>query len=195
MTNIGRFLLAILVFTFLPLKVQGETTRTKTDILRISDFLFGERYKPIPGKSLIHNNDKKSILYRRGSDYVIRLTFSSKGELIGIQLFPEALLYSDNWNDVPQGVELTSSERQWMLDKANKLRPVGDAILSDFCFESGANLYCSDFYKLATVFHQWRNEYESDEKKVLKKVAIDYDSQVRKIGKVPGYDKKTLDLK
>jgi hypothetical protein len=181
-----------------------EITRTKADILRISDQLFGKRYEPVPGKRFKHYNIEEesgppdAVFYRHGSSYVIQLTFSTKNEFVRIELFPEALLYSDDWSDVPKDVELASSERQWMIDMANKLQPVGNAVLEGappdgLCFQSGANWYCGDMYQFASVSHYWREELEK--KIILRKVAIGYLKAIAgKISKVKVIDKETLDL-
>jgi hypothetical protein len=181
-----------------------EIARTKADILRISDQLFGKRYEPVPGKRFKHYNVEEEsgppdvVFYRHGSSYVIQLTFSTKIEFVGIELLPEALLYSDNWSDVPKDVELASSERQWMVDMANKLQPVGNAVLEGgppdgFCFQSGPNWYCSDIYQFASVSHNWHGELEK--KIILRQVAISYLKAIAgKISKVKVIDKETLDL-
>jgi len=98
-----------------------------------------------------------AILFWHGSNYVIRLVFAVNGSVARITLQPETLLHSDSWSDLPNTVELLSSEMQWLVASADLLRPLGDVrAMNDApngCFQSGKNLCCSDEYELAAVSH------------------------------------------
>ena len=67
------------------------------------------------------------------------------------------LLHIDNWTDVPNGVELSPAEMQWLIASADVLSPLGEAgEINDApngCFQSGKNLYCFDRYDYAVVTH------------------------------------------
>src|SRR5260370_33667139 len=88
------------------------------------------------------------------------------------------LLDSDNWSDVPNSVELSGTEMQWLVVSANVLRPLGKAVditaapLS--CFQSGPNLYCADKYELATVshYHLERQNEKNPMEAVLRDISI-----------------------
>src|SRR5260370_22177733 len=90
------------------------------------------------------------------------------------------LLDSDNWSDVPNSVELSGTEMQWLVVSANVLRPLGKAVditaapLS--CFQSGPNLYCADKYELATVshYHLERQNEKNPMEAVLRDISILY---------------------
>jgi hypothetical protein len=66
-----------------------------------------------------------SVIYSHGSRYVIELIFAADGTVARIVLLPEALLHSDSWSDVPNRVELSPAEMQWLTASANTLRSLG----------------------------------------------------------------------
>jgi hypothetical protein len=137
--------------------------RRKDEANAAADRIFGQRYLPVAGKPM-RLYDKQTgtgppdaIIFWHGSNYVIELVFAADGRVARIILQPEPLLYSDNWTDVPDTVELSPAEMQWLVASANILRPLGNVrAMNDApngCFQSGKNLYCSDQYELAVVSH------------------------------------------
>ena len=143
----------------------GETTavRRKAEIIAKADKLLGAHYSPPDGKPLrLYDEQTETgppdvVIYWRAASYVIELIFAQDGSVARVQLLPEALLHSDSWSDVPDGIELSQPEMQWLVDSANALHPMGKPgeILDtpDGCFQSGRNLYCIDTYEHAIVNH------------------------------------------
>lgn len=126
---------------------------------------------------------RDEVIYWHGSSYVIELIFAADGTVARIVLQPEALLHSNSWTDVPNAVELSPGEMQWLLASANVLRPLGDArpsnLAPNVCFQSGKNLYCADHYELATVshYHEQLGGNQSTENR-LRDIAILYKQSV-----------------
>ena len=88
---------------------------------------------------------------------MIELIFGADGAAARLKLFPEALLHSDTWSDVPSGVALSRAEIESLIASANILQPLGNAReiteAPNRCFVSGPNWYCEDRYELASVSH------------------------------------------
>jgi hypothetical protein len=155
-----------------------------------ADKLFGQHYTAVLGKPLraywkptemVPPND---IIYSRTSGYVIELIFAADGTIAALLLHPEALLYSDDWNDVPSTVALSNIEMQSFVTSANALQPLGTARAiakaPQGCFQSGPNLYCADTYELASVshYHVERGEAKHTTEVVLRDIAIIYSHSV-----------------
>src|SRR5215469_5950695 len=135
--------------------------RRKDEVTAKADKTFGQRYTPVAGKPMrlydkqTETGPPDAVIFWHGSSYVIELVFAADATVARIVLQPEALLHSDSWTDVPQTLELSPAEIQWLIASANVIRPLGDvrANAPNFCFCSGKNRYCVDHYKLATVDH------------------------------------------
>ena len=155
-----------------------------------ADKLFGRHYTAVRGKSLrayyeatemVPPND---IIYSHPSGYVIELNFAADGSIAALLFRPEALLYSDDWNDVPNTVALSDTEMQSFVTSANALQPLGTAReisrAPQGCFQSGPNLYCADSYELASVshYHVERGERKHKTEVVLRDIAIIYSHSV-----------------
>ena len=112
-----------------------------------------------PGSSdeQTESGPRDGFIYWRSASYVVELIFAEDGSVARVQLIPEALLHSDTWSDVPDGIELSHAEMQWLVDWPTNLQPLGKSnrILDapDGCFQSGRNLYCTDAYEGAIVNH------------------------------------------
>ena len=156
--------LAVLLLLLSPVFAQEAAFQQRKDeTIAKADKLFGQRYRPVAGKRMrlydeqTETGPRDEVIYWHGSTYVIELIFAADGTVARIFLLPEALLHSDSWTDVPNVVELSPGEMQWLVASANVLRPLGapHAIkyAPNFCFVSGKNLYCVDHYELATVHH------------------------------------------
>ena len=82
-------------------------------------------------------------------------------------------MHSHNWGDVPNVVELSTAEMQWLVASANDLQLLGkpDKVREapDGCFQSGRNLYCADTYELAIISHYQTEEGRQEE---LRRVAL-----------------------
>ena len=151
----------------------------KAETTAKADKLFGQRYTAAAGKPLrLYDEEAETgppdaIIYGHGSSYVIELIFASDGTIARLILLPEALLHSHYWGDVPNIVELSAAEMQWLVASANDLQPLGKAHevwdVPDGCFQSGPNLYCADTYELATISHYHAEEGREEE---LRRVAL-----------------------
>src|SRR6266849_3856604 len=140
---------------------EPDATRNKAEIVAKADSLFNRPYTPRADKPLrTFDKDRESrpaaaVIYWFNATYVVRLVFATDGSLVRVELFPEALLYSDSWTNVPDTVELGPGERRLLIALASQLRPTGDPVSlhqpPDACFQSGGNLYCTDSYELANV--------------------------------------------
>ncbi len=157
---------------------DSAVSRRKDETTAKADSLFGQRYRA-PTKVSPRFYDEQTetgapdeIIYRHGPSYVIELIFAADGTIARVALLPEALLYADDWSKVPDNLELSRSEMQWLVASANTLRPFGKARhvgkAADDCFQSGRNLYCADSYALAIVSHY---HIQRPDEKHLKKVA------------------------
>jgi len=155
---------------------DAAVDRRKTETIAKADKLFRERYTAPAGKPL-RRYDKQTetgpldeVIYWHGSSHVIELIFATDGTVAGLVLLPEALLHSNDGSDVPNTVELSRAEMQWLIASANVLQPLGKARriteAPDGCFQSGQNLYCADTYELASVSHYHLERV--DEKHVTK---------------------------
>jgi hypothetical protein len=164
--------------------------RRREETISNADGMFGERYTPVAGKPMrlydkqTQTGPADAIIYWHGSSYVIWLIFAADGTVARIMLLPEALLHSDSWTDVPNGVELSPAEMQWLIVSANALRPLGKVReISDVpngCFQSGKNLYCADQYELAAVphYHIERLSAQGTPETTLEDIAISYKQSV-----------------
>jgi hypothetical protein len=171
---------------------MAEQTKAKT-IKNIEKFL-KQRYIPTvePIKPLDHepeseptdtdqskSNPPDSVTYWYGASYVVRFIFATDGTLSSVSLFPEALLHSNSWSTVPDGAELSPNQMESLVAIADQLQPMGKVQMKyvppNFCFQSGANLYCGDGYEHASVSHYWREEFDGQlERRALKDVTIAY---------------------
>ena len=166
--------------------------RRKSETIAKADRLFGQHYTA-EGKPLrfydrgTETGSPDAVIYWHSSSYVVELIFAADGAVAGLGLMPEALLYSNDWADVPSTVELSRTEMQWLVASANELQPLGKAIevmeAPDGCFQSGPNLYCRDHYELASVshYHLERSDDESRAAVALKNIQILYRQSVNGI--------------
>jgi len=155
-----------------------------------ADKLFGQHYTAVLGKPLrayyrpTEMMPPNDIIYTHTSGYVIELIFAADGTIAALLLHPEALLYSDDWNDVPSTLELSNAEMQSLLTSADSLQSLGTARAiakaPQGCFQSGPNLYCADTYELASVshYHVERGEPKHTTEMVLRDIAIIYSHSV-----------------
>lgn len=164
--------------TFHVFAQDAAVSRRRDETITKADALFGQRY-PAPTKVSPRFYDKQTetgapdeIIYRHGPSYVIELIFAADGTIARVALLPEALLYTDDWSKVPDNLEVSRSEMQWLVASANTLRSFGKARhvekAADDCFQSGRNLYCTDTYALAIVSHY---HIQRPDEKHWKKVA------------------------
>ena len=173
----------MLLMLQLPLHAVAQETsfqRRKDETVAQADRIFGERYTPVAGKPMrlfdkqTETRPPDAIIYWHGSSYVIELVFAADGTIAKLVLLPEDLLYSDNWSDVPNTVELSVAEIQWLVASANVLQPLGKAENNDekpnFCFVSGPNQYCYDAYQLASVNHN--HVMQVDENQVTRNLVL-----------------------
>ncbi len=139
----------------------------KAEIVKKADKLVGALYEPRTGETLRPFDQKillgpdDSVVYRYGTSYVAKLVFATDGSLARMELFPEVLLYSDSWSAVGEGLALAPGQMQWLIDTASELQPLGQPVMKQGCFLSGANHYCRDDYERALVSHYWREMYVS----------------------------------
>lgn len=159
-------IVTVVLATFLSLHIsagQIDAARPKADTVAKADKLFGQRYSPPAGKPLrlydeqTETGPPDAVIYRYDTSYVVELVFAHDGSVARVQLLPEALLYSDNWDDVPERVELSRAAMQSLVESANVLQPLGKPgeirKAPDGCFQSGPNLYCADTYELGVISH------------------------------------------
>jgi hypothetical protein len=181
---------AIVLFPLLvTLLIQAQTGdgvagQTKAEIIKKTDKLMGQRYTPTAAPIRHFDEERESgppdaVLYWYGASYVVEFIFATDGSLSNISVLPEALLHSDSWSDVPKDVELSRSQMEWLIGIADQLQPMGKIELKrispEFCFQSGANLYCGDGYEHATVGQYWREELDGGfERLALKDIRIAY---------------------
>src|SRR5438876_659671 len=112
--------------------LAGETTaeRRKAEIITKADKLLGEHYSAPAGKPLRLSDEQTesgppdAVIYWHTASYVVELIFAEDGSVACVQLLPEALLHSHSWSDVPDGIELSQPEMQWLVDSANILQPM-----------------------------------------------------------------------
>lgn len=164
--------------------------RRKAEILAKADKLLGQRYSPPAGKPLrlydeqTETGPPDAVIYWHGASYVTELVFAANGSIARVQLLPEALLHSDSWSDVPDAIELSRAEMQWLVESANALQPLGKPgeIMNapDGCFQSGPNLYCADRYELASVshYHLERGDNERVTNVALREISVLYRQSV-----------------
>ena len=169
---------------------DAAVQRRKVETIAKADKLFGELYTAPTGKPQRHYDKQTEtgppdeVIYWHGSSHVIELIFATDGTVAGLVLLPEALLNSDDWGDVPNTVELSRAEMQWLVASANALQSLGNAnkIMEapDGCFQSGQNLYCTDLYELASVshYHLERVDEKHVTKLALKDISILYRQSV-----------------
>jgi hypothetical protein len=178
--NRTGFVILVVLACLSPLFAQDAVVeRRKAETTAKADKLFVRRYTAVAGKPLRLYDEETdtgppdAIIYWHGSSYVIELIFASDGTIARLILLPEALLHSHNWGDVPNIVELSPAEMQWLVASANDLQPLGKAgevwEAPDGCFQSGPNLYCADTYELATISHYHQEEGREGE---LRRVAL-----------------------
>lgn len=160
--------------------------RRKAEAIAKADKLFGQRYSPPAGKPMrlydeqLETGPADALIYWHGASYVVELVFGNDGSVSRVQLFPETLLHTDKWSDVPEYVEISRPDMEWLVESANSLRPLGkpgkvhDA--PDGCFQSGPNLYCTDTYEQAVVshYHIERGRTQRETKLVLRVIGILY---------------------
>ena len=151
-----------------------------------ADKLFGQHYTPLVGKPLrLYYNPTDMVppsemIYSHSSGYVIELIFAADGTIAALLLHPEALLYSDDWSDVPGTLVLSDSQMQSFIASVNALQPLGKARgitrAPQGCFQSGQNLYCADSYELASIshYHVERGEAKHKVEVVLRDIAVLY---------------------
>jgi hypothetical protein len=165
----------VALVTFLSLPVFGgdpSADRRKAETVARADKLFGQRYSPPTGKPLrlydeqTETGPPDAVIYWHDASYVIELVFAPDGSVARVQLLPEELLHSDNWSDVPARVGLSPAEMQSVVESANALQPLGKPgeirEAPDGCFQSGANLYCTDTYEFAVVSHYHREKADNE---------------------------------
>jgi hypothetical protein len=190
-----KSLVIVGVFASLSLRLFADdatVNRRKAETIVKADKLFGQRYAVGNGKPLRYDKQTETgppdgVIYWHGSSYVVELIFASDGTVARVELLPETLLHSDIWSDVPNSVELSGTEMQWLVVSANVLRPLGKAVditaapLS--CFQSGPNLYCADKYELASVnhYHLERQNEKNAMEAVLREISILYRQPVNGI--------------
>ncbi|MCU1286925.1 MAG: hypothetical protein JWO13_3275 [Acidobacteriales bacterium] len=165
---------------------DSSADQRKAAIVAKADKLFEARYTPPKDKSLrLFDKERETgpadeIIYRHGASYVIRIVFADDGTLARVQLLPKALLHVDNWRDVPAEVQLSPSEMKWLLQSTDNLQKLGEPKQltqpPSGCFQSGQNLYCTDFYEHASVnhFNLERMKQDRSPKALLKQVTIAY---------------------
>jgi len=161
----GRSLAISAAIACLSVSVCAEQAvdRKKGEIITKAEKLFGQPYIPVAGKPVRLFDEKTetgppdAVIFWHGSSYVIVLVFAADGKIARVTLLPEALLRSDYWGDVPETVELSAAEMQWLVESVGTLQPLGKAVdileAPNGCFQSGPNLYCVDSYELASVSH------------------------------------------
>ena len=171
---------------------DARVNRRKAETILKADELFGQRYAVGNGKPLRYDQQTETgppdgVIYWHGSSYVVELIFASDGTVARVELLPDVLLHSDNWNDVQNSVELSSTEMQWLVASADVLRPVGKAVYSmaapRSCFQSGPNLYCVDQYEFASVshYHLKRQNEKNAMQAALREISIWYRQAVNGI--------------
>jgi hypothetical protein len=182
-------ILLLLLFSRLVAE-DSAVERRRGETISKADGIFGQRYTPVAGRPMrlydkqTQTGPPDAIIYWHGSSYVIWLIFAADGRVARIMLFPEALLHSDSWTDVPNGVELAPAEMQWLTASANELRPLGKMreikYVPNGCFQSGKNLYCDDQYEHAVVTHHHieRVIEQGSAETVLEDIAIVYEQSV-----------------
>jgi hypothetical protein len=112
------------------------------------------------------------------------LVFAIDGSLGRLLLFPKALLYSDSWSDVPNGVELSRAEMKWFVESANALQAIGKlggtADAPNGCSVSGPNWYCWDAYENAVVnhYHVESRPNEQGATPALKDISVSYKQSI-----------------
>jgi hypothetical protein len=184
----ARLLIVPLLLVSQVLAEDSAPKGRKNETIAKADSIFGQRYTPVAGKTIrlydeqTETGPRDEVIYWHGSTYVIELIFAADETVARIVLLPEDLLHSDSWTDVPNVVELSPGEMQWLVASANVLRPLGIAHATDapnFCFQSGKNLYCTDHYELAMVshYHEQLGRNQSTENR-LRDIAILYKQPV-----------------
>jgi len=178
--NRTGFLILVVLASLCHLVAQDAVVeRRKAETTAKADKLFVQHYTAVAGKPLrLYDEETETgppdaIIYGHGSSHVIELIFARDGTIARLILLPEALLHSHYWGDVPNIVELSTAEMQWLVASANDLQPLGKANevgeAPDGCFQSGHNLYCADTYELAIISHYQTEEGRQEE---LRRVAL-----------------------
>jgi hypothetical protein len=183
--------LAIVLFGSSMVAMAGDSDaqRMREEIVTKADSLFKEHYAPRADKPLrTFDKDRESrpadtVIYWFNTNYVVRLVFATDGSLVRVELFPEALLYSDSWTSVPDTVELGPGEMRWFIALASQLRTMGDPVslhnLPNACFYSGQNVYCRNSYELAEVRTYRREDYRLQPPQIsLREVTIGHKQPV-----------------
>ena len=170
---------------------DSPAERRKAAILAKAEKLFGEAYTATAGKAFRLYEEQTEIgppdaaIYWYGSSYVIELVFAIDGSLGRLRLFPEALLRSDSWSDVPNGLELSRAEMKWFVESANALQAIGKPIdTSDTpngCQVSGPNWYCWDAYENAIIshYHVESRTNEQGATPALRDISVSYSNPSR----------------
>jgi hypothetical protein len=190
--NRTGFVILVVLACLSHLWAQGAVVeRRKAETTAKADKLFVQRYTAVPGKPLRAYDEETetgppdAIIYWHGSSYVIELIFASDGTIARLILLPEALLHSRYRGDVPNIVELSPAEMQWLVASANDLQPLGKADevreAPDGCFQSGPNLYCADTYELAIINHYHTEEGREEDRVALRDIEILYKQFVNSI--------------
>jgi hypothetical protein len=164
-------LLAIVVLgtSMMAMAQASDANRIRAEIITKADSLFRQRYTPRAADAIRTFDEAResgppdAVIYWFNAAYVVRLVFAPDGSLARVELFPEALLYSDSWASVPDTVEVGPGEKRSLIVSAGQLRPIGDPMSHDQppdgCFQSGQNLYCNNNYDLAEVGMYCREDY------------------------------------
>ena len=169
MHRAANLLAIVLLASMVAMAGDSDATRIRAEIVAKAGSLFRQHYTPRADKPLrTFDKDRESrpadaVIYWFNTNYVVRLVFATDGSLVRLELFPEALLYSDSWTSLPDTVELGPGEMQWLMAVASQLRPTGDPVSLDerprACTYSGQNVYCRDSYELAEVSTYLREDY------------------------------------
>ena len=187
----ARLLMLLLLLLSQLFAEDPAVQRRRDETISRADKAFGQRYTPVTGKRMrLHDTNTEkgpadAVIFWHCSSHIIMLIFAADGTIARIVLQPEVLLHSDSWTDVPNWVELSPAEMEWLTASANTLRPLGEAHeinhnAPNGCFRSGKNLFCVDRYEHAAVSH-YHIEQANEQKLLkiqLKDIAIAYQQSV-----------------
>src|SRR5258706_4215456 len=170
--------LALFAAALMPAIAQDTLAASRiTATTEKADQLFGERYTLTasdPRAALVATGESSlsTVMYRHGTTFVVQLDFAPDGSIAQIRLLPEEAVYLLlGMERPPESLELPSRELAWFIDAAEQLQPLGKRIsrgsafgpnTGSFCFQSGANNYCSDPFELGSLSHYWREPGQSD---------------------------------